>query len=273
MNKFLKISIVTPSYNQGKFIEDAIQSVLLQNYPNFEHIIIDNCSTDGTLEILKAYPHLIRVSEPDRGQSDALNKGFKMATGNIIGWLNADDYYLPNCFWIISKFIKNNPKVDIVYGDYRWVDENGKLLKLRRELDFDLFMLKYLHVLYIPTTASFFKSKILQEGNLLDVSYKYAMDYEFFLRLALKEYKFAHTKYFLADFRWHTGSKSSSSSQKQYEEQGIALLRHDVFLNSLPLITRKFVRYLLMVMARVKRYFLKFIFGYYLEQFLRGRKF
>ena len=93
-----KISIVTPSYNSAKFIEDCIQSVLKQNYPNFEHIVIDGGSTDGTVEILKQYPHLKWISEPDEGQSDALNKGFKMAEGDILGWLNADDVYLKNVF-------------------------------------------------------------------------------------------------------------------------------------------------------------------------------
>ena len=93
-----KISIVSPSFNQGQYIEEAIQSVLNQGYENFEHIIIDACSTDNTLEILKKYSHLKWISEPDEGQSDALNKGFKLATGDIIGWLNVDDIYLSNTF-------------------------------------------------------------------------------------------------------------------------------------------------------------------------------
>ena len=92
------ISIVTPSYNQGKFIEDTIQSVFKQNYPNFEHIIIDNCSTDGTVEILKKYSHLKWISEPDRGQTDAMNKALEMSDGDLIVYLNADDEFYPNIF-------------------------------------------------------------------------------------------------------------------------------------------------------------------------------
>ena len=116
--KNLTFSIVTPSHNQGQFIEDAIQAVLRQKYSEFEHIIIDNRSTDSSIEILKKYGHLKWISEPDKGQSDAVNKGFRMATGDIIGWLNADDIYLPNCFNMISSFLVSHPTVDIVYGDY-----------------------------------------------------------------------------------------------------------------------------------------------------------
>ncbi len=107
-----KISIVTPSYNSAEFIEDCIQSVLKQNYPNFEHIIIDGGSTDGTVEILKKYPHLKWISEPDEGQSDALNKGFKKAEGDIIGWLNSDDVYLPGTFNKVADILSND-KIDI----------------------------------------------------------------------------------------------------------------------------------------------------------------
>ncbi len=150
-----KISIVTPSFNQGKFIDSAIQSVLQQNYSNFEHIILDNCSTDRTVEILQQYPHLIWQSKPDRGQSDALNQGFRMATGDIIGWLNADDLYLPECFNKIASSFASCPESDVAYGDYRWIDEQGNIIQFRKELDFDFFILKYLHVLYIPSTSTF----------------------------------------------------------------------------------------------------------------------
>ena len=99
----LKISIVTCSYNQAEFIRQNIESVLNQNYPNFEHLIIDGGSTDGTIEILKEYPHLNWVSEPDRGQSDALNKGFRKASGDIIAWINSDDMLAPNALFNINS--------------------------------------------------------------------------------------------------------------------------------------------------------------------------
>ena len=152
----MRISIVTPSYNQAGFIAEAVKSVKAQAYADTEHLVLDNRSTDGTGDILKQYPHLKLICESDGGQSDALNKGFKMASGDIVGWLNADDRYLPGCFKIVADFFAANPSCDILYGDYRLIDEAGGILSYRKELGFDLFMLKYLHVLYIPSTTTFF---------------------------------------------------------------------------------------------------------------------
>jgi len=266
-----KISVVTPSLNQGQYIEECIKSVLFQNYPNFEHIIIDGGSSDQTIQILKKYPHLIWISEPDNGQSDALNKGFRMATGDIVGWLNADDRYLPGTFYKVAHYMKLHPEVDIVYGDYRFIDEKGRVTQIRKELDFDLFMLKYLHILYIPSTATFFRKKIFEDGNFLRLDFHYAMDYEFFLRLALKGYKFGHLREILAEFRWHPMSKSSLAAKKQKEEQERALQELDplmVKLSQYPLFVRKTLRKLLMYLARGKRYTLKAIKGYYFSQWL-----
>ena len=117
MNPYPRISIVTPCLNMGAFIEDAIRSVQSQAYPNFEHIIVDACSSDNTLDVLKRYPHLRWVSEKDRGQSDGLNKGFRMATGNIVGWLNADEYYLPGAFHAVAYASEANPSI----GQFEYV--------------------------------------------------------------------------------------------------------------------------------------------------------
>jgi glycosyltransferase involved in cell wall biosynthesis len=261
-----KISIVTPSYNQGEYIELAIQSVLNQNYSNFEHIILDNCSADSTIDTLNQYDHLVWKSKPDQGQSDALNQGFRMATGDIVGWLNADDVYLPGCFNSIADWFIRHPQADVVYGDYRWITQTGDVFQLRREIDFDLFILKYLHVLYIPSTATFFKHHIFEEGNLLDVSFRYSMDYEFFLRLAMKGYRFEHINTYLADFRWHDGNKSVVGSQKQIDEMKQALFTHDDLIPKLPALTRSASQKCLQGMARCKRYYLKGLKGYYLNQ-------
>jgi glycosyltransferase involved in cell wall biosynthesis len=265
----MKISIITPSYNQGSFIEEAIQSVKNQDYANFEHIIVDNCSTDTTKDILDKYPHLTVIREPDQGQSDALNKGFKQATGDIVGWLNADDKYLLGCFNCVVNFLKANPTTDIAYGNYYWINEKGLLLKKRRELDFDLFMLKYLHTLYIPSTATFLRYKVFMDGNFLDTNLKYAMDYDLFLRLALKGYSFKHINRFLADFRWHKDSKSSNASDNQFMEREKSLLKYDKFLSNLPVSNQLMSRKTLMYIARGKRYFLKALKGYYFDQYSR----
>jgi len=122
--EFPFISIVTPSFNQGAYIEENIKSVLRQNYPNFEHIIIDGSSTDGTIDILKKYDHLIWVSERDKGQSEAINKGFKTANGEIIGWLNSDDCYEPDAFSTIVRELNKAEDKYIVFGDCNLIDKN-----------------------------------------------------------------------------------------------------------------------------------------------------
>ncbi|WP_456426211.1 glycosyltransferase family 2 protein [Rhodocaloribacter sp.] len=266
-----KISIVTPSFNQGRFIEQAILSVAQQDYPSFEHIIIDNCSTDETLSILEKYPHVVWVSEPDQGQSDALNKGFKRATGDYVGWLNADDYYLPGCFRQVADFMEKHEAVDVAYGNFRAIDAAGNVLEKRRELPFDLFMLKYLHVLYIPTTATFFRRKVFDEGNFIDIAYRYSMDYEFFLRLALAGYRFGHLDAFLADFRWHEDSKSTTAAKMQDKERHVALYLYDPFLRGMSSALRPGVHRVLEWTARAKRYFLKGIRGYYFSQWSKGK--
>ena len=137
-----KITIVTPSYNQASFIEEALLSVQKQNYPSVEHIVIDGASTDGTVEILKRYgnlsgwEHLRWISEPDQGQSDALNKGFRMATGEIIGWLNSDDRYRANCFSYVASAFGQTPDTDVLYGDCTWIDALGNCLQIRKEIEF-----------------------------------------------------------------------------------------------------------------------------------------
>ncbi|MGX7689889.1 glycosyltransferase family 2 protein [Flectobacillus roseus] len=202
----MKISIVSPSYNQGAFIEDAILSVLSQEYPNFEHIIIDGGSTDNTIEILKKYPHLIWVSEKDKGQSDAINKGFNKATGDIIGWLNTDDYYLPGAFDRIVKEFSANAGVDVVYGDVNFVNKNKQHLSegISRV---PVRWLMLFHC-YIHSAAFFFDRKILDGGIRIDPEFHIAMDKEFFANIFYSGYKFKYVHQFLTAFRWHEDNKS-----------------------------------------------------------------
>jgi GT2 family glycosyltransferase len=142
-----QISIVTPSYNQRPFIELALESVRSQNYASVEHVVVDGGSTDGTVEYLRSlsgktgWQHLRWISEPDRGQSDALNKGFRMASGDIVGWLNSDDVYRSGCFAAITSAFENNRAVDILYGDTTWIDEKSNIIQVRREIEFSRFVL------------------------------------------------------------------------------------------------------------------------------------
>jgi len=202
-----QISIITPSFNQGKYIEDAIKSVLIQKYPNIEHIIIDNCSTDNTLEILKKYSHLNWISETDKGQSNALNKGFRMASGDILGWLNADDFYLPDGFHKIVKIFKNFTDTDIVYGNWYFVDENGKEIKKFQTIPYSHKSIIY-YGPYIGSTALFFRRNIIDEGLFIDERFKYAMDWEWYARLGRYKKKFVFINSDLAGFRVHGENQS-----------------------------------------------------------------
>ncbi|MCB7128705.1 MAG: glycosyltransferase [Candidatus Brocadiales bacterium] len=270
----MRITIVTPSLNQAAFIEEALWSVKNLNYPALEHIVVDGASTDDTLGILKnntdspGWEHLRWVSEPDNGQSDALNKGFRKATGDIVGWLNSDDRYRPGCFAAVVEAFQNDPEVDVLYGDYTWISENGRVWQIRREIEFSRFVLQYHRVLYIPATATFFRRRIFDEGNFIDTQFNYAMDYEFFLRLARKGYLFKHIPHLLADFRWHPQSKTGSAASKQLQEHDRIAQMYSPLLNWVPDgLARKLIFRCLRLAAAGARYTEKMARGYYFQQF------
>lgn len=267
------ISVVTPSLNQARFIRDSLMSVQLQNYKNFEHLIIDGMSTDGTVDILrnltadKVQRNVLWISELDSGQSEALNKGFRQAKGEIIGWLNSDDCYRPGCFEHVVRTFEDNPEIDIVYGDYRIVNELGEAIKIRREIEFSEFVLLYHHVLYIPTTATFFRRRIFEEGNWLDEKLRYAMDLEFFIRLSKRGYRFMHIAKVLADFRLQPNSKTCSSPDRQRTEHQQVIVAAAPIIRSLhsPRL-RNTILMLLRSTACIKRYSEKMFRGYYWER-------
>jgi glycosyltransferase involved in cell wall biosynthesis len=227
-----RLSIVTPSFNQGAFIREAVDSVRKQNYANCEHIVIDGGSTDETVASLQRLSQnggaatLRWSSEPDRGQAHALNKGFALATGDIIGWLNSDDRYRRGAFHKAVAIFDQHPEVDLVYGDYTWMDVHGCIQRVRREIAFSRFILLYHRVLYIPTTATFFRRRIIDEGNLLNECLHYALDFDFFLRLSAGGYRFMHTREILADFRLHDTSKTCSVPERQLREHDDIMRRY-----------------------------------------------
>lgn len=207
--KYPKISIITPSYNQGKFLEETITSVLNQSYPNLEYIIIDGGSTDNSVEIIKKYQDKIPywVSERDRGQSHAVNKGFKRASGDIIGWLNSDDIYLPQCLEYVVKTFRENPDIDVVYGNFIQTDEKGKVLRKRHvfsKFRYETFLFHH----YLGQPAVFFRKRALDKIGYLDESLSYAMDWDFLLRMK-RQCKMVHVNHFLATCRLHGESKTS----------------------------------------------------------------
>ena len=206
--KYPKISIVTPSYNQGKFIEETILSVLNQNYPNLEYIVIDGGSIDNSVEVIKKYQNRIAywVSERDRGQSHAVNKGFKRANGDIIGWLNSDDTYLPQCFKHVVKAFREIPDSDAVYGNFVQTDEKDKVLRKRHVFSRFRYETLLFHP-YLGQPAVFFRKKVLHKVGYLDENLSYAMDWDFLLRMK-RRCKMVYINHFLATYRLHTGSKT-----------------------------------------------------------------
>ncbi len=180
----MKISIITPSYNSGKYIKRAIESVLKQDYYNIEHIIIDGGSNDKTLRILKSYPHLKWISEPDKGQSDAMNKGYALATGEIIVYLNSDDSFEPNIFSrVISEFKKG---VDIVIGNIKVRYDNGntEILKpSKKHKD----ILEYWSKLYPINPLQYFYKKELQKGIQFNLNNSFSMDHEFLIDITYRQ--------------------------------------------------------------------------------------
>lgn len=204
-----KISIVTPSYNQGQFIEETIRSVLLQGYTNIEYIIIDGGSSDNSVEMIKKYEPWLAywVSERDRGQSHALNKGFRLASGEWVGWQNSDDYYDFESFGDIAIESKQHPKISIFYGLTDQIDTDGNFIRSYPVSDFDIHsMIPYLNMC---NQAMFFKNDIFSRGEFIDESFVHAMDLDFLLRLALKKYQFKLCQRIKGYYRIHPASKGS----------------------------------------------------------------
>lgn len=206
----MKISILTPSFNQGKFIEQNILSVLNQNYPDFEHIIIDGGSTDSTVNILKKYPHLIWKSEKDDGQADALNKALALATGDIIGWINSDDYYLPSAFDKVKTYFLSTT--------VSWVVGNIKLFHNHTGKEYEVIAseITYKRLCFNPDLlkqpGTFFRKDFICENNGFNKKFNMVMDLDLWLRLS-KVSKPLMVKDYLAVFRIQSEQKTSLTNQ------------------------------------------------------------
>lgn len=225
----LRFSIVTPSFNQGKFIEETILSVLDQKYLDFEHIIIDGGSTDNTIDILRKYPHLIWISEQDNGQSNAINKGFKMASGDIFAWINSDDYYAKNIFNEVANCFLQNPNCDFVYGDITYVDQERKSLFTIAGGNLDFYnLLRNPDLIRQP---SFFwrKEKHYEIGGI-DESLDLVMDYDFFLKIS-KHKKPQYINMIFSYYRVYDQTKTLSNLRKQAQEIFKVMIRHKSVLS------------------------------------------
>ena len=269
-----KISIVTPSFNQGSYIRECLESVALQRCANLEHVVMDGGSSDESVAVLESFAsvhgheYLRWISEKDNGQSHALNKGFRAATGDIIGWLNADDRYRPECFARVLQAFREHPEADIIYGDYTWIDAEGQITQLRREISFSPLVLLYHRVLFLPTTAMFFRRRIIDDGFLLNEDLQFAMDLEFFVRLYRGGCRFQHISHFLADFRFQPMSKTCRNADLQAAEARDVIRRHSRVLQAFPNnLASNAALGVLRKAAALRRYSEKALRGYYFTQF------
>jgi glycosyltransferase involved in cell wall biosynthesis len=211
------VSIIIPSFNQGEFIEDTIRSILAQDHPATEIIVMDGGSTDATLSILKRYSdRLSYVSQPDSGQAHAINKGFAQATGDIVTWLNSDDVYVlrTTVSTMVAAF-ERRPRCDFLYGNFVEIDAENRLLKAYRRPRFSRTRL--LRIGYISQPATFFRRRVIERLQLRE-DLRYALDLEFWLRAADAGFTFEHLDCLVAAERLHDGAKCVRDAGPMAEE-------------------------------------------------------
>lgn len=217
-NKFPKISVITPSYNQGQFIEETILSVLNQDYPNIEYIIIDGGSTDQTVEVIKKYADKISywVSEKDKGQADAINKGFRRATGDILCWLNSDDYYMPGTLSYVAKKL-NHSNLEILFGEVDHIYE--PIMNIKHSNVKSKFVNYQLELYdYIIQPGSFWTKSVWEAVGNVNLDLHFVFDWDLFLRAKKTGTLYTYTSRVMAMYRVHDGHKTSSGGEKRQKE-------------------------------------------------------
>ena len=201
------VSIITPSYNQAAYLEQTILSVLRQIYPNIEYLVIDGSSKDNSVEIIKKFADRLAywVSEKDSGQAEAINKGFARANGKILGWLNSDDYYLPNTISAVVKCFEENPDVVMVYGDMLAVNGNGQTINVMKYRRLSLEDLLCFQI--IGQSSVFFLRSAIEKTGLLDTNFHFMLDHHLWIRLA-QQGKILHVPQIWSAARYHAEAKN-----------------------------------------------------------------
>ena len=222
LDSFPLVSIVTPSFNQARYLEATLRSVLEQDYPAIEHIVMDGGSSDGSREILEQWSGRLAgwISEKDKGQTDAINKGFARANGEILAWLNSDDTYNPGTIRAAVAALQAHPEASMVYGDASYIDESGRVIGRFPAAQTDYARLRHGYV-HVPQQASFWRAEYWRKVGPLDPSFYFAMDYDLWVRLAA----LAPLVYVpgapgapWANFRLHRDAKTISADDRCWPE-------------------------------------------------------
>lgn len=201
------VSIITPSYNQALYLEKTIQSVLGQDYPRIEYIVVDGASTDNSFEIIKKYNDRLAywISEKDSGQAEAINKGFARARGEILAWLNSDDYYLPDTIAAVVRCFEENPDVVMAYGDMLAVNGNGQTINILKYKQLSLEDLLCFQIIGQPSV--FFRRSALEKTGILDTSFHFMLDHHLWIRLA-QQGRILHVPQVWSAARYHAQAKN-----------------------------------------------------------------
>ncbi|HZM23378.1 MAG TPA: glycosyltransferase family 2 protein [Anaerolineales bacterium] len=212
------VTIITPSFNQARYLEATIQSVLSQDYPRIEYMIVDGGSTDGSVDVIKKYESKLAwwVSEKDKGQTDAINKGFATAKGEILAWINSDDTYEPGAVNAAVKYLQEHPEVGMVYGDCNFINESGRIIGKfgSAQTNYRLLRQGYAH---IPQQTMFLRADLWKKVGPLDPSFYFAMDYDLWTRIASRsEIKYVPQTW--ANFRLHTSGKTIAADDRCWPE-------------------------------------------------------
>jgi glycosyltransferase involved in cell wall biosynthesis len=218
------VSVVTPSYNAARYLTETIESVISQDYPRIEHIVMDGGSTDATPQILDRYRGRLQYfTGKDKGPSDAAHRGFQKATGEIFVWLNADDVFLPGAVRAAAQYLAYHPEIDVVYGEGNWIDENGRVICRYPTLPFDSAVLE--RDCFICQPAAYIRASSYRQCGL-DPDINLPFDYDLWIRMAKRGFRFASIPQYLAGSRMHRGAKTINQREDVFQASIRLLKRH-----------------------------------------------
>lgn len=226
----VKITVVTPSYNQAKFLEETLRSVLCQRDQVHEYFVVDGGSTDGSVDLIRRYAHMIDwwVSEKDRGQSDAIQKGFSRATGDVICWLNSDDVFLPGALQKVRDAFARHPDWDVITAYHAHVNNETRIMALYRKPQETLLKMRW-GVIRVCQQTCFFKRELYERVGGLDLSLHYVMDHDLWLKMFAAKANWGHLPEYLAGYRWHAEAKGMAHQPKFAEERKLLDQRYPQF--------------------------------------------